>query len=72
MLLHLGDVLQQCQPLDVSDIHVLLEGRGLRLQVKDSLQVVASLQLRLEPPSTKSVVLLLSLDESEALLLVSH
>jgi hypothetical protein len=44
-LLHLGDVLQQCQPLDVSDVYILLKGSGLRLQVMDPLQVVTSLQI---------------------------
>jgi hypothetical protein len=48
----------------------------LRLQVEDPLQVVTSLQLQMEPPGTKPgtkpVVLLLSLEESEALLLVSR
>jgi hypothetical protein len=72
MLLHLGDVLQQFQPLDVSGVHISLEGSGLRLLVKDPLHVVASLQLQLEHPGTKPVVLLLSLEESEALLLVSR
>jgi hypothetical protein len=69
---HLGVVLQQCQLLDVSSVHALLEGSGLRLRVEDPLQMVSSLQLPLEPPSTKPVVLLLSLEESEALLLVGR
>jgi hypothetical protein len=68
---HIGDVPQQRQPLDISGVYVLLEGSSLRFQVEDPLQVVTSLQLQLEPPGTKPVVLLLNLKESETLLLVS-
>jgi hypothetical protein len=71
LLLHISDVLQQRQPLDISGVYVLLVGSGLRLQVEDPLQVVTTLQLQLEPPGTKPVVLLLNLEESETLLLVS-
>jgi hypothetical protein len=43
--MHIRDVLQQCQPLNISGVNVLLEGGSLRLQVEDPLQVVTTLQL---------------------------
>jgi hypothetical protein len=72
LLLHNGDVLQQCQPLYISGVYVLMEGSVLRLQVEDPLQVVTSLQLQLEPLGTEPVVLLLNLGERETLLLVRY
>jgi hypothetical protein len=70
LLLHLYHVLKQCQPLYIPVVNVLLKGNDLCLKVKDPLQVVASLQLQLKPPRTETVVVLLSLKESETLLLV--
>jgi hypothetical protein len=53
-------------------VKVLLKGNDLCLKVKDPLQVATSFQLQLKPPGTEPIVVLLSLKESETLLLVGH
>jgi hypothetical protein len=42
-LLHVGNVLQQRQPLNLIRIGILLQGVNFRLQIYNPLQAVASL-----------------------------